>query len=414
MKKTIRPGPVKGTAPAPASKSMAQRAAAIAALTRGETDILNFSACRDSATALAVSKDLGAEVRISGDRVTVRGGFNPRRRLIHCRESGLCMRMFSAVAALWDKEITLDGLPQLRKRPISMAEAPLRRLGVRVQSAGGFPPLKLRGPLRGGEAHVDGSVTSQFLTGLLIAAPLASGDSKITVSNLKSAPYVEMTLEIIRAFGVKVRRKGDRFLIPGNQAYRPRKYRLEGDWSAASFFLVAGALAGDVSVTGVSADSSQADRAILSLLEAAGADIQRIPDGFRALKGDLRPFEFDASHCPDLFPPAAALAVHCPGESRIKGAGRLIFKESRRGQALETELGKLGARIRTDQDVMVIEGGGLGGGDAFSRGDHRIAMSLSVAALAARGPSAIEGAQCVAKSHPNFYADLDRIMEGKK
>lgn len=414
MKKMIRPGPVRGTVPAPASKSLAQRAAAIAALTRGETRILNFSTCRDSAAALAVSKDLGAGVRVLGDRVTVRGGLNPRTRLIHCGESGLCMRLFSAVAALWDGDITLDGLAPLRKRPISMAEAPLRRLGARVESAGGFPPLKVRGPLQGGEAHVDGSVTSQFLTGLLIGAPLAPGDSTLTVSGLKSAPYVDMTLEIIHAFGVKIHREGDRFLIPGNQAYRPREYRLEGDWSAASFFLVAGALAGDVSVTGLSADSAQADRAILSLLKAAGANVQRIPDGFRAMKKELRPFEFDASHCPDLFPPAAALAAHCPGESRIKGAGRLVFKESHRGRALEAELGKLGARIRTDLDVMVIEGGGLEGGEAFSRGDHRIAMSLSVAALAARGPSTIEGAGCVAKSYPNFYADLNGIMEDEK
>jgi 3-phosphoshikimate 1-carboxyvinyltransferase len=408
MTRSVSPSTIDGEARAPASKSVMQRAAAAALLAgRKPTRILNPSYAEDGLAALRVIEGLGAEVTAGPSEVVVSGGLSPRTAELDCGESGLCLRLFSAIAALWPGPLLLTGGASLLARPADMIEAPLRALGAECGTNGGRPPVAIRGPLRGGRAEVDGSVSSQFLSGLLMALPLAEHDSLITVKDLKSRPYVDMTLGLIRGLGITVVNEGDRmFRVPGRQDYEARDIVVEGDWSGAAPLLVAGALAGRATVTGLDLSSPQADRRVLEALLAAGAVVGESGGRVTAAKGTLKGFSFDATDCPDLFPPLVALACHCAGTTRIAGASRLRHKESDRAQALSEEFGRLGARVQAGGDEIEVSGGPLEGGTAGARGDHRIAMALAAAAVAARGPVRIEGAECVAKSYPAFFDDL--------
>jgi 3-phosphoshikimate 1-carboxyvinyltransferase len=440
-----------GRIDAPASKSSMQRATACALLAGGEgagaegaqeESILRYpSRSADCLAALGVARDLGATVEDRGDSFAIRGvgagltdGFGRRGSgggvaagplTVSCGESGLCLRMFSPVAALFDSEIELGAEGTLRKRPASMVEAPLRELGAECSTAAGLPPVRVRGPLRGGRARVDGRESSQFLTGLLVALPLAARDSVVEVEGLASRGYVDLTLETMRAFGVEAERDAgySRFSIRGRQRYRAADFAIEGDWSGAAFLLVAGAIAGrgeGVVIGNLDSRSSQPDRAVLGALAAAGAAAERRPgsggrESVAVRRGDLKAFEFDASDCPDLFPPLVALAAACEGESLLRGALRLRAKESDRAAALSEEFAKLGAKVSVEGDLMRVlgvgaaAGGRLAGGLVDSRGDHRIAMAVAVASLLCDSPVEIEGSECVAKSWPSFFEDLAAI-----
>jgi 3-phosphoshikimate 1-carboxyvinyltransferase len=261
---------------------------------------------------------------------------------------------------------------------------------------------------------VDGSASSQFLSGLLLALPRAPGDSLLEVAGLRSGPYIRMTLDVLAAFGVQVEASAalDRFHIPGGQTYQPVDLAVEGDWSGAAFLLVAGAVAGELSVEGLNPASAQADRAVLQALAAAGVQAGWAGGALRVGRGDLEAFTFDATDCPDLFPPLAALAVHARGLSRIRGTGRLKAKESDRATALVAELSAMGARLRVAGDWMEIEGGPLQGGAVDPHNDHRIAMACAVAGLRSREGATMEGEACVDKSYPDFFRDLASLRGG--
>jgi 3-phosphoshikimate 1-carboxyvinyltransferase len=274
-------------------------------------------------------------------------------------------------------------------------------------------PLTVRGPIPGGTAEVDGSFSSQVLTGMLIAAPYALGDIKILVKNLSSRPYIDITLAVMKSFGVEVENRDYReFLVKSGQRYKPSTCRVEGDWSGAAFLLVAGAIAGSIMVENLDADSPQADRAIMDALKMAGTGITVSGNSVTVKRAGLKAFEFDATHCPDLFPPLVSLASHCRGVSKIRGAGRLLHKESNRAATLMEEFGKLGIRITCEGDLMEVEGGKCTRGSVISHGDHRIAMACAVASLAGDGPVEIDDAEAVAKSYPGFFADLDTLTAG--
>jgi 3-phosphoshikimate 1-carboxyvinyltransferase len=411
MKKSVHPSSLEGAARAPSSKSVMQRITAAALLAEGrKTRILNPSICDDSLAALRVAGELGAGIKATRAEVVIEGGLRPRGGQLDCGESGLCLRLFSAVAALWSGELTLTGKGSLLLRPVAMIEGPLRELGVACRTENGLPPVRVRGPLRGGNAAVDGSLSSQFLSGLLMALPLAGADSALEVRNLKSRPYIGMTLRILGDCGIRVDHENyERFTIPGGQKYEIGRYEVEGDWSAAAPLFVAAAVGGKIRVSGLRADSLQADRRILDALGAAGAGVRRFPDGATVEQGDLRAFSFDATDAPDLLPPLAALACHCAGTSQLKGASRLRHKESDRAAVLSEELRRLGGRVTALGDFLEIRGGQLQGGTVRSHGDHRIAMALAAAAVAARGPVDIEDAECVAKSYPGFFEDLASV-----
>ena len=413
--KKILPCRIEGALEAPSSKSMMIRAVAAALLSNGKSIIIRPSYCDDALAALACAKALGARVKAGKNKIEIIGGNIVSPKRLDCGESGLCMRMFAPIAALCIRKTVLAAKGTLSSRKVGMMEKPLSQLGVSCVSKGGLPPITVQGPMNGGTVELDGSESSQFLTGLLMALPLCPGDSVLAVANLKSKPYVEMTIGLLCDFGVKVRANAalSRFEIPGRQKYSSRKYEVEGDWSGASFLLVAGAIAGSVSVKGLRADSSQADRAVLLALKSAGAKVKVSKDAVSVEKSALSAFDFDATDCPDLFPSLAVLACNCHGTSRIKGATRLSGKESNRASALVSELGKMGASLSVKGDVMEITGTRLSGGEVDSHGDHRIAMACAVAALASEKGASISGDECVSKSYPSFFEDLMRLKVKK-
>ena len=369
--------------------------------------------CNDTLSALNCIKMLGAKAeRTDEHTIVVEGGVKPQGNLLSVGESGLSARLFTPIAALCSEPIVISGEGTLLYRPMDMMIQPLRALGVDVRDGGGRLPIEVCGPMRGGEITVDGSVSSQFITGLLLALPLAEQDTVINVSKAVSKPYLDMTIDIASHFGVAIEHNDyEQFYIAGGQSYTPTTYSIEGDWSAAAMLLVAGAVAGEVTVGNISMLSKQADVAVCRALVAAGAELISEHDTITAAHRPLHGFEFDATHCPDLFPALATLASAAEGESTIIGTHRLEHKESNRAEAIAREFGRLGIEVDLDTDnVMKIRGGKIVGGvEVDSHGDHRMAMTLAVAGLISERGVTITGAECVAKSYPNFFEDIERL-----
>ena len=409
--RSIKPSRISGKVDAPASKSLMIRATAAALLVGGNSRILKPSLCADALAGLRVARALGADVVELDAEIGISGGGVPRRDTLDCGESGLCMRLFTPIAALWGRLFLVTGEGSLLARPMGVMERPLRETGVSIRTKDGFPPLSVKGPMQGGKLAIDGSQTSQFLTGLLTALPLCAQDSEVRVENLKSSPYATMTVSLLARFGVVIDSDPDlrTFHIAGGQRYRGTTYKVEGDWSAGAFLLAAGAVAGDVTIGNLDIRSEQADRKVVEALESAGAGMD-VADGTVAIRrAALKGFDFDATDCPDLFPPLVALACHCRGRTRITGAARLKHKESDRAAALLGEFTALGARLSLDRDTLEIEGGPLRGGVLDAHNDHRIAMAGAVAGLGSEGGVTIRGSDCVTKSYPGFFDDLKSL-----
>ena len=413
MDKTISAGRLQGSVQPPCSKSYAQRALAVALLANGKSVLRNMDFCNDTLSALNCIKMLGAKAeRTEEHTIVVEGGVKPQGNLLSVGESGLSARLFTPIAALCGEPIVISGEGTLLYRPMDMMIQPLRALGVDVRDGGGRLPIEVCGPMRGGVITVDGSVSSQFITGLLLALPLAEQDTVINVSKAVSKPYLDMTIDIASHFGVAIEHNDyEQFYIAGGQSYAPTTYSIEGDWSAAAMLLVAGAVAGEVTVGNISMLSKQADVAVCRALVAAGAELISEHDTITAAHRPLHGFEFDATHCPDLFPALATLAAAAEGESTIIGTHRLEHKESNRAEAIAREFGRLGIEVDLSTDnVMKIRGGKIVGGvEVDSHGDHRMAMTLAVAGLISERGVTITGAECVAKSYPNFFEDIERL-----
>jgi 3-phosphoshikimate 1-carboxyvinyltransferase len=415
MNRSLEPSFVKGEIKAPPSKSMTQRAIAAALLANGTTVVTNPSDCDDSLAAISIAISLGAEIIHQDKSLHITGSGKLRSTILNCRESGLAIRMFSPIASLYEEEIIISGTGSLRKRPMSMITDALDQLGVNCKSTDGYLPLTIRGPMKGGNIEIDGSVSSQLLTGLLMALPLAGKDSAIKVHNLKSKPYIDMTIGILGKFGIRLYNENyDNFLVPGNQKYLPVNYEVEGDWSGGAFLLVAAAINGNLSIYGLDPLSSQSDKSILIALEMAGAKMIIGPEKIDISKSALESFEFDATESPDLFPPLVALASYCNGTSIIKGVSRLGYKESDRASALQQEFGKMSIKTEIKNDLMYVTGGKVKGACINSHGDHRIAMAAAVAALGSSGKVIIAGAEAVAKSYPGFFDDLANVNAAVK
>ncbi|HSB46755.1 MAG TPA: 3-phosphoshikimate 1-carboxyvinyltransferase [Candidatus Bilamarchaeum sp.] len=411
--KFVKPSRISGKIDAPPSKSMMQRAVIAAALADGESRIANPSFCDDALAAMNVVEALGASVEKGKSDVRITGGGKPQRSVLDCGESGTCMRMISAVAALYDREFTVTGRGSLMNRPVGMIDGPLKELGAECSTNKGMPPLNIMGPMRGGSAKVDGSLSSQFLSGLLMALPLCREDSELKVAGLRSRAYVSMTLSLMGGFGIRAQadERMEKFSVHGGQKYRAQKYEVEGDWSGAAFILVAGAIAGEAEVERLG-KGLQPDEGIKTALLLAGAGLETGIDAAKASGGKLKAFEFDAGDCPDLFPPLAVLACCCEGKSVLRGALRLRHKESDRAAVLARELGKIGADINVSGDRMEIEGRRLRGGKIDPHGDHRIAMAGAIAGLVSEKGVEIEDESCVSKSYPGFFRDLESLVMG--
>jgi len=410
MERYLEPSKIKGEIKAPASKSMTQRAIAAAILADGQSTIHNPSYCDDSLAAMSIAVGLGARVEPLVNELKINGSAILKEAKLNCGESGLAIRMFSPIAALYSAEITLVGANSLKKRPMFMIEEALSQLGVKCTSTRGFLPLTIHGPLVGGNCEIDGSLSSQLLTGLLMALPLATKNSEIKVNNLKSKPYIDMTIQLLKSFGITVENRGySIFNIPGNQKYTPQNYTVEGDWSGGAFLLVAGAINGHIIVKGLRKDSKQSDMSIINALEMAGAHLVTGEDQIEISGSELNAFEFDATESPDLFPPLVALASYCDGISTFKGVSRLMYKESDRAKTLKEEFGKMKVKIEINDDLMHVTGSRPQSARVESHDDHRIAMAIAVSSLGASGRVYIRDSQCVAKSYPGFFDDLGHL-----
>jgi 3-phosphoshikimate 1-carboxyvinyltransferase len=430
MRATVYPNTLRGEQVAPASKSSMQRACAAALLHRGTTRILNPGHSNDDLAAIDVIQKLGAIVKtedaskekINSTSIIVHSnGVQPIGDTMNCGESGLGIRMFTPIAALSDQSITVEGIGSLLKRPMHFFDTIFPKLGIEIQSQAGYLPIQIKGPLKPANIEVDGSLSSQFLTGLLMAfAATENTNAVIEVQGLKSKPYIDLTLSVLNTFGWKVQHQDyKRFEFLAHPPLADHiDYTVEGDWSGAAFLLVAGAIAGPIVVKGVQLNSTQADKAVIQALKDAGASIDINENAIQigpakdkaGVVGSLKAFEFDATHCPDLFPPLVALAAVCNGVTILHGVSRLAHKESDRGLTLQKEFAKLGIRIELNEDRMMVYGGtGIKGAEVFSQHDHRIAMACGVAALCADGPITITDAEAVNKSYTDFFKHLQHL-----
>ena len=427
----VHPSKLSGSQIAPASKSSMQRACAAALIHIGKTIIHNPGHSNDDLAALDVIQKLGAIVETErlvnekgnmGSIVVNSNGVKPIGPSMNCGESGLGIRMFTPIAALSNELISIEGKGSLVKRPMHFFDEILPKVGVKVQSQKGFLPIQIQGPLVPANITIDGSLSSQFLTGMLMAyAATEKQNIEIKVIDLKSKPYIDLTLAVLNSFGWKVEHtnyESFRFL-----AHAPLKsvieYTVEGDWSGAAFLLVAGAIAGPIKVKGLHLNSTQADKKIMQALISAKATMKQEEDGIligpladnsNNYSNGLLAFEFDATDCPDLFPPLVALASVCNGITKIKGVSRLAHKESDRGLTLQTEFAKMGIQIHLVGDEMLIHGGTIiQSATVFSQHDHRIAMACGVAALVANGPIEITEAEAINKSYTDFFTHLQEL-----
>ena len=425
----------------PASKSFAQRAILAAALAEGTSHLRGYSPCGDSEAALQVAEALGAQVRKDGSQLTITGigarcGQLALERL-DTGESGLLTRLsIPVLAAIGPGSFTVEGHGTLLRRPLSGASDIMAAFGVLLASEtphegkSVFIPASVKGHLIPGAADVPGQGGSQLISGLLMALPLCDKDSQLHVSEPKSIPYMYITLDVLRHFGIQTRSEmegdaelleaddwsgcsGIQFRIRGGQRYRSADFAIEGDWSAAANFLVAGAVFGSAELVGMDTRSLQADLTIIDILVEAGAVVSQLEDGTVCVrKAPLEAFRQDLSNAPDLFPIVAVLAAFCAGESRLAGVGRLATKESNRAEAILEMLQQMGVEAGIEGDELVIFGesfaarllGGrlLKGGAYTSRHDHRMVMALQVASLGTESPIVIDDEACVGKSFPGF------------
>ena len=409
MRAEIGVGTVQGVLNLPTSKSLAHRALLCAALAGGESRIEALDDSEDIRATKAALTALGAaaEETESGLCVSGREPFGQSGPLtVDCGESGSTLRFLIPLLALSGRPITLKGHGRLMQRPLGPYEEIFKARGLPFALCENT--LQFSGPLASGEYQLPGDVSSQFITGLLLALPLLDGDSVIRITRpLESAGYVTLTRQVQAAFGVVSRMEEGRIFVPGNQRYKARNYRVPADDSQAAFPAVLSAVKGGLSMQGPAPDSAQPDAAIFEILERCGAVITRNAQRVTVQPGPLTAAEIDLSGCPDLGPVLMVLGMFCKGTTHIYNAGRLRLKESDRIAAMQTELEKFGARITSDADTVTITGGPLHAPELlWGHGDHRVVMALTVAAFAAGLPAQIEGAEAVCKSWPDFFENL--------
>ena len=427
----ITPAPLAGTVPAIASKSMAHRIIIAAALANGVTQVACNTTCADIDATVRCLTSLGARIERTAEGFSVHP--MPKstehgllRALagasLDCGESGSTLRFMLPVACALGADALFTGAGRLGERPLAPLSDELIAAGSDLEGLGGFP-LRTHGRIRPGRFELPGNVSSQYVSGLLLAAPLLGAESEIAVTGaLESKPYVDLTIEVLSLFGVKVAVEESAtpgglpltvFRVPAQTYRTPGKVAVEGDWSNAAFWLCAGAL-GDhaVTVRGVRADSAQGDRAVSAALMLFGARGQRSSQAATIRPDRLRGIDLNAHDIPDLVPVLAAVAACADGTTHLTGCARLRIKESDRLATTASELSALGADVRADGDSLVIEGQPrLAGGTVDSHNDHRIAMMAAIAAIRCDGPVYITGAEAVNKSYPDFF-DHYRMLGG--
>lgn len=405
----IKPcGKLTGDIKIPSSKSMGHRAVICAGLANGASNINNVTFSQDIEATCSGMKSLGVEIERGADSLKIHGSdrLNVKDSLIQCKESGSTLRFLIPLAATTGFPVTFNGAGKLVERPLKAYYDIFDEQGLQYSTSDGKLPLSINGRLKPGTFNIEGGVSSQFISGLLFSLPLLSGDSKIVItSELESKPYVDLTIDALTKFGVFIDNRGYKeFIVKGNQTYEACDYIVEGDYSQAAFWLVAGALGGDILCGGLKIDSLQGDKAVINIIERMNGHILVQEGKLKSLPAETTGAVIDASECPDLVPVLAVLASLSKGTTEIVKAGRLRIKESDRLTAISTELNKLGAEIEEKSDGLIIRGKNkLKGGIVESWNDHRIAMALAIAASRCDEDVVIKGADCVNKSYPHFW-----------
>jgi 3-phosphoshikimate 1-carboxyvinyltransferase len=410
----VYPGKYQGKIRIPASKSDSQRAILAAGLGQGTSKLIGVGDSEDEQAMLENIKHLGAEVSKLQENIEVKGTRNiPEYLNLNLGESGLGSRLLTSLLLVQTGKYDLNGEGSLLTRPFTFFKDNFQGKVPFYAATNDSLPIQLEGGFPGGELHVSGKQSSQYISGLLMALPLAKNDSHVFVEELNSKPYVQMTLTTLAQFGIEIQNNNlKEFIIPGNQKYLPNTYTVEGDWSSASYWLVASALGQKIKTFGLSMRSLQADKSILQAFTAANCTVHFSDDGIYIDGRNRQPFVFNATDAPDLFPALASFAALTEGESKIFGLSRLIYKESNRGEIIKSEFAKLGVTITLNHanDCMEIQGKtNVYGGRVFSNNDHRIAMCLAILGLFSDNPIEMENPESVKKSYPRFWEDLDGL-----
>jgi 3-phosphoshikimate 1-carboxyvinyltransferase len=407
---------LEGEVKAPPSKSYTHRAIMLAGLSKGDVKINDPLLSADPLSTIEAMRQAGAKIEINGDHLIVSGnGGNIRApQLVDVGNSGTTLRILTSVFSLCDQKVKLTGDSSIQKRPMGPLISALERAGVDTTTRDGNPPISVKGPIKENNIQIRGDMSSQYISGLLMAAPLRNEDTTIEIiTELKSRPYLDLTLEAIADFGVKIDNVDyKRFHIEGNQIYSKNEYTVEGDYSGAAFILGAATLTDShVTVKNLFEDSLQGDRYFLEILKMLGAKIQT-RDGNVTILGSkpLRAIDVDLSQTPDLLPITAVMCSLAQGTSRIYNVEHARIKECDRISAMADGLKKMGVKLEEKRDGMVIEGHPvLRGADIESHNDHRIVMAFAIAALRAEGKTTINKAECVKVSYPSFVEDMKRL-----
>lgn len=409
----VMPSTFKGEVTLPPSKSDVHRAILCASLSKGKSVISPVDLSQDISATIDCAKALGADITIEGKTAYVDGTnlFKNKEAVLDCRESGSTLRFFIPVAGVGGVNATFTGKGRLPQRPIGIYLDCLPKAGVQCETEGGLP-LKISGTLQAGEFTVPGDVSSQFITGLLLALPLTGEDCKIKItSSLQSVGYINMTIRTMAEFGVKVETTDYGYFIKGGQQYKPCNYTCEGDWSQAAFFLAAGALGGEVTLKGLRLDSIQGDRECLEIFKKFGADITESDNAITVKANKLKGINIDATQIPDLVPILAVTASFADGTTDIYGAERLRIKESDRLNAICTCLNIIGADVTEKTDGLIINGIEKAvGGKVEGFNDHRIVMAMSMAVEKCTSAIEITDRESINKSYPAFFNDYRAIM----
>ncbi|MFH0897121.1 MAG: 3-phosphoshikimate 1-carboxyvinyltransferase [Candidatus Bathyarchaeota archaeon] len=406
---------LKGEVRAPSSKSYTHRAIIAASLSRGLSHIRSPLYSDDIFATIEACISFGVSIVRNETELLITGssGFKAPLNTIDCKNSASTIRFLTPIAALAKGETVLDGSAGLRRRPIGHLVEALEKLEVKCSSNNGFPPVTVIGcTLKGGRTSLVGNVSSQFITGLIFACPLARRDTEIILTTpLESKPYVRLTLDVLGRHGIKIdiSKNFRRFNIPSKQRYMSCDHEVPGDFSAAAFLLAAAAMTGsNVTVDNLFPD--QPDSEIANILSKMGVAVKVMNSSIRVSSKKLRAVAIDARDIPDLVPVCAALACISEGTTRIYGAKRLRLKESDRLSVLSSELKKMGADVVDKAEELIIKGPNtLRGATINPHGDHRIAMACTIAGLKAKGKTEILEAECVDKSYPNFFSDLKKL-----
>lgn len=412
MIKLIQNGNFSGEITIPSSKSDGQRALLAAAISTGVSSITGLGSSADELAMLSAIQKMGAQISKKSDgSLEIRGVEElPANLSVSSDESGLGFRLLVGALVSFSGQKIITAKGSLTTRTMSVFEEYLPQMGVEVISENGFPPLKITGKLKAGKYEIDGSLSSQFISGLLVGFSRLKEESTIQVNNLVSRPYVDMTLTTLRSFGAEIiENEADTFTIHAREL-KATKYKVEADWSSASYWLVASALGQNLTIHNLNMESKQADKNLLKVFDLANCPID-YSNGIQIDGKNRSTFEFDATDCPDLFPALVVFAAGINGKSIISGTNRLVHKESNRALTLQSEFGKLGLKIELIENEMHVFGTGkLTGGKVNSHNDHRIAMSLGIASCLANSAIEIEGAEAVSKSYPTFWDDFSQFF----